>query len=264
MKLTDRIAVVTGAGDAVGAAIALGYANEGADLYLHDFEDKADGLETVAVAARETGRKVVTGIFDITHAGPAAAMAADVIENFGRADILVCATGERWAGHFLECSEEVWDRTVDRGLKAQFLANQQIGKEMARRGSGKIINLSAVAGNLGQSGEVPWGAAKGGTHAMSFAIAQSLGEYGVNVTVLSHGPREDNNFYTDDGTEERLRRLPFGRLAQPSDAVGPAIFLASDESGWITGSVLYADGGFVSAAATDVQHRVTEVPYRGD
>ena len=263
MRLEDKVAVITGASDIFGAAIALGYAKEGADLFLHDFDDKAEGLEKLVAEARETGRRVETGIYDITQMAPTVALAKDVMDKFGRADIMVCATGGGWHGLFFDCTEPEWNRAIDRGLKAQFLANQQIGKEMARVGKGKIINISSITGDLGSSGAIPWSAAKGGTQAMTYAIAQCLGEYGINVVALSRGARDDNPTYTEESIAERQRRLPLGRLGRISDVVGPAIFLASDESQWVTGSVLYVDGGYVSAAATDAEHRVTS-PYRGD
>ena len=262
MRLKDKVAVITGASDGFARAVAVAYAKEGAVLYLQDFPDKADGLDQSASAVAETGQRCVTGLYDITHAGDTQAMTSDVLDKFGHVDILVNAAAGGWHGQFFEATEADWDRAIDRGLKSYFLTCQQIGKEMARRGSGKIINISSIVGRLGSGGAIPWGSARGGVDAMTAAVAQCLGQYGITCVGLARGATESTP-YSAEARAERLRRLPFGRLGSEDDVIGPAIFLASDESGWITGSVIYADGGYVTAAATDAEHRATEVPYRG-
>ena len=263
MRLKDKVAVITGASDEFARAIAVGYAKEGAVLFLHEFEDRAGGLEKSVEAVRETGQQVVAGVYDITHAEPTAAMTRQVLDAYGHIDILVNTTAGGWHGRFFEATEANWDRAIDRGLKAYFLTCQSIGKEMARRASGKIINITSIVGRIGSGGAIPWGAARGGVDAMNSAIAQDLGQYGINVCGLARGASAFTP-YSEEAKAERLRRLPFGRLGKADDVVGPAIFLASDESEWVTGSVLYADGGYVTAAATDAEHRAVEVPYRGD
>jgi 3-oxoacyl-[acyl-carrier protein] reductase len=262
MRLKDKVAVICGAGDEFAGAIALGYAREGAKLYLQEFADAANRLERIAAEARALTPHVATGLWDIGHAGPTAAMTKAVLEAYGTVDILVNATSGGWHGRFFEAGEADWDKAIERGLKAYFLTCQAIGKEMARRGSGKIINITSIVGKLGSGGAIPWSAARGGVDAMTAAIAQSLGEYGVHCTALARGA-SDMTPYPAEARAERLRRLPFGRLGKAEDIVGPAIFLASGDSEWITGSVIYCDGGYVTAAATDAEHRAPEVPYRG-
>jgi NAD(P)-dependent dehydrogenase (short-subunit alcohol dehydrogenase family) len=262
MRLKDKVAVITGAGTEFGMAIALGYAREGALLYLHDFAENRDKLAKVADETGAPGGKVVTGLFDITSGEQTAAMTRDVLANFGRIDVLVNTTSGGWHGKFFDCSEAAWDKAIDRGLKAYFLTCQHIGKEMARRGKGKIINITSIVGLLGSGGAVPWGSARGGVNSLTSAVAQALGMYGVHCAALARGAT-DTTPYTPAAKAERLRRLPFGRLGREDDIVGPAIFLATPDSDWVTGSVLYCDGGYVTAAATDDEHRPTEVPYRG-
>ena len=263
MRLKDKVAVITGASEEFARAIAIGYAKEGAVLFLQDFEDRASGLEETVAAVRETGQKVVSGIYDITHAAPVDEMTKQIMSEFGHINVLVNTTAGGWHGRFFEAKEADWDRAIDRGLKAYFLTCQRIGKEMARRASGKIINMTSIVGRIGSAGAIPWGAARGGVDSMTSAIAQDLGQYGINCTALARGASEFTP-YSADAKAERLRRLPLGRLGRASDVVGPAIFLAADDSEWVTGSVIYADGGYVTAAATDAEHRAIEVPYRGD
>lgn len=267
MRLQDKAAVITGAAQGFGLAIAIGYANEGAELYLHEFEENSEKLEEVAEKVRiETGRRVETGIYDITQGDAVAAMTQDVLEKFGRIDILLNTTSGGWHGRIFECTEADWNKAIDRGLKAYFLTCQHIGKEMARRGEGRIINITSIVGRLGPGGAVPWAAARGGVDSMTAGFAQAFGEYGVHCKALARGAtdqRDLNHGYLKPGLAERLRKLPFGRLGTVQDLVGPAIFLASAESDWVTGSVLYADGGYTVVAAFDDEYRAAEVPYRG-
>lgn len=267
MRLKDKMIVITGAGQGFGLAIATGYAREGAVLYLHEFEDKRDSLEENARKVRElTGATVHTGIYDITTLEPTIAFTRDVMARMGRVDVLFNTTAGGWHGRIFECTEPEWDMAIDRGLKAYFLTCQQIGKEMARVGRGRIINLTSIVGRLGPGGGIPWAAARGGVDAMTAGIAQALGEYGVQCVALARGATEQRDLHhglTDKGRGERLRRMPLGRLGKVQDLVGPAIFLASDESEWVNATVVYADGGYTAVAAFDDEYRATEVPYRG-
>ena len=261
-RLKGKVAVITGASDSFARAIAVGYAREGAVSILQDFADKSDGLNKTAAAVKEAGGQTSTSTEDITTAAGAAALTKDALTRHGRVDILVNAAAGGWHGKFFDATESDWDKAVDRGLKSYFLTCQHIGKEMARKGSGKVINITSIVGRLGSAGAVPWGAARGGVDALTSAVAQALGQYGINVVALARGATESTP-YSAAAKAERLRRLPFGRLGDEKDVVGPAVFLATDEARWIHGSVVYCDGGYVTAAATDDEHRATEVPYRG-
>ncbi len=144
-----------------------------------------------------------------------------------------------------------------------FVTCQYIGKEMARRGTGRIINLTSIVGEFGFAGAGANSAGRGAVNAMTRSIAHALGPYGIRVNALSRGPASVREHPTKE-TDERLRRLPFGRLGIPEDVVGPAIFLATADSDWVTGIVLYADGGYTSNGVTEDRDLPREVPYRGD
>ena len=264
MRLDNKAAVITGAGTEFGKAIALGYAREGAKLYLHDFAENEARLARVAGQVAAAGGTVHTGLYDVTEGGAVAAMVKDALSKLGGAvDILVNTTSGGWHGKIFECREQDWDKALDRGLKAYFLTCQAFGKEMARRGEGgKIINITSIVGALGSGQAVPWGSARGGVNALTAAMAQALGPYGINCTALARGAT-DSTPYPEAAKNERLRRLPMGRLGREDDIVGPAIFLATPDSDWVTGSIVYCDGGYVTAAATDDEYRPTEFPYRG-
>ena len=260
MRLEGKVAVITDADGQFAQAIACGFAREGADLYLQFFpknhERMKDVLKTVKAAGGD-GRKVSTGVFDITDERAVVDMTKQAMTDFKRIDILVNTAADGAHGVFFDITEDQWDRCMAVGLKSYFLTVKHIGKEMARNASGKIINLSSVVGVLGSGGAVPWSAARGGVDGMTKAQAHALGLYGVNVNALARGhTRSDGSSApTNPGQHERLRRLPFGRLGLHNDVVGPAIFLATSDSDWVTGTVLYADGGYTVAATTDAEHR---------
>lgn len=263
MRLENKNAVITGAGTEFGKAIAVGYAQEGASLYLHDFAENEAKLAKVAEQVARTGRRVFTGLYDLTRGDQTAAMLKDVLAKLDAVDILVNTTQGGWHGKLFECPEEAWDKAIDRGLKAYFLTCQHFGREMARRGKrGKIINITSIVGALGSGQAVPWGSARGGVNSLTAAVAQALGPYGINCTALARGATNSTS-YSAAAKNERLRRLPFGRLGREDDIVGPAVFLATSDSDWVTGSIIYCDGGYVTAAATDDEYRPTEIPYRG-
>src|SRR3954454_568034 len=262
MRMADKVAVITMAGDEFGKAIALGFAREGADLYLNEWPDRRARLDPIASEATALGRRVVTGVHDLMRLAEVQAMTREVLDAFGRVDVLANCAASSVHGVLFDIGEADFERAMLVGPKSYFLTCQQIGKEMARRGSGKIINMTSIVGRIGSGGAIVWGADRGAIDAMTKALAHALGLYGVHVNALARGAA-DFAPYSPDEVEERLRRLPFGRLGTAEDVVGPAIFLATAEPDWVTGSILSADGGYTSAAATDDRHRPKEVPYRG-
>ncbi|MGA2394261.1 MAG: SDR family oxidoreductase [Candidatus Lustribacter sp.] len=261
-RLAGKTAIVTGATAQFGHGIARAYLQEGADVFLHDWPENRDKLARLQQELRELGRRVEIGTYAVDTTAGAEQLAADAVAALGKIDVLVNNTSGGGHGRFFELTETAFRRTLDRGLLAYFLCCQQVGKAMARRGYGKIINISSIVGVLGSGGAVGWGADRGGIDSMTAAVAQALGPYGINVVALARGAT-DSTPYTPEAAAERKLRLPFGRLGREDDVIGPAIFLATDEAAWITGTVVYCDGGYTTAAVTDAPDRVTETPYRG-
>lgn len=245
-----------------GHVIARAYVKEGADLFLHEWPENAGKLDELEADLAASGRRVEGGTYEINGDAGAAQLAADAMKAFGKIDILCNTTGAGGHGPFFEITEERFRHTLERGLLPTFFSCKHVGKEMARKGYGKIVNLSSIVGRLGSGGAVPWGADRGGIESMTAAIAQALGPYGINAVSLARGATETTP-YAKGAVDDRLSRLTFGRLGREEDIVGPAVFLATDEAAWITGSIVYCDGGYASAAATDAQDRPKEIPYRG-
>jgi 3-oxoacyl-[acyl-carrier protein] reductase len=262
LRLANKTAVITGGTSQFGHVIAKAYVNEGADVYLQEWPENKEQLDALVAELQTPGRRISGATYEVNTTAGATQLAADAMKAFGKIDILVNTTAGGGHGPFFEMKESAFRRTLDRGITSYFLVTQAVGKEMARKGYGKVINISSVVGRIGSGGAVGWGADRGGIDSMTAAIAQAIGPYGINVTALARGAT-DTTAYTQAAIDERKRRLPFGRLGKEEDIIGPAVFLATDDAGWITGSIIYADGGYVTAAATDEADRPTEVPYRG-
>jgi NAD(P)-dependent dehydrogenase (short-subunit alcohol dehydrogenase family) len=191
---------------------------------------------------------------DVTRKAEVEEMVRRTVAEYGRIDILFNGTGVSHNQQFLTFSEADFDHALAVGLKAFFLTSQAVGKQMAEQASGKIINLSSIVGRLGSGEAVAWCTTRSGVDAMTRALGQALGYYGVNVNALAHGGME-GMAYGEAEAAERRRRIPLGRLGYPEDLVGPAIFLASDDANFLVGETVYVDGGYTTAA-------VTEDPYR--
>lgn len=254
MRLEDKIAVVTGVGGRIGGGVALAYAREGAHIAAVD-EDK-DKAEAIALQVKELGRKVVALQVDVTDKAAVEDMVRRVTAEFGGIDILFNGTGTAHNQGFLTFKEEDFDHALAVGLKAFFLTCQAVGRQMAEQGrGGKIVNLSSIVGRLGSGEAAAWCTTRSGVDAMTRAIAQALGYYGVNVNSLVHGGMESIPYPHEVERAERRRRIPFGRLGKPEDLIGGAIFLASDESDFVAGESLYVDGGYTTAAVTEDGYR---------
>ena len=259
--------MITGASKGYGLAISMAYAEEGADLYLYDFEENATELKHVAQKVRDAvpGRRVATGTFDIVHAEAVKEMVKDILGHYERIDVLLNTTACGWHGKFFECTEAEFGMAIDRGLKAYFLTCQHIGKEMARRCEGKIINITSIVGRLGPGGAVPWAIARSGVDSLIAAAAQALGQYGIRCAELARGNTAAPDLTSglaDKSRDDRLSRMAIPRLGTIEDLIGPAVFLASAESDWVTGTILYADGGYSTGAAFDDKYRAEEISYR--
>jgi NAD(P)-dependent dehydrogenase (short-subunit alcohol dehydrogenase family) len=253
MRLENKIAIVTGVGGANGRAIALGYAREGADLAVVD-EDQAKA-DAVAKEVQALGRRALALQVDVTKKAQVVEMADKVVAEFGRIDILFNGTGVAHNQQFLTFSEADFDHALDVGLKAFFLTSQAVGKKMAENTSGKIINLTSIVARLGSGEAVAWCTTRSGVDAMTRALGQALGYYGVNCNALAHGGVEGGANYEPADMAERRRRIPLGRLGYPEDLVGPAIFLASDDANFLVGETIFVDGGYTTAAVTEDQFR---------
>ena len=244
-RLTDKVAIVTGAGKGLGKAFCFGLAEEGARVVMavHRLDEEA------AQAAKDIEARGGYALeVDVTREEDTNQMADAAVKKFGRIDILVNnAAMIRGITRkpFMEIPVAEWDKLMTVNLKGVFLCCRAVFPQMKRKGKGKIINLTSETAFTGSRHMVHYVTSKGGIISFTRALAREVGQYGICVNAVAPGFTETRASRTviDDITKYDVSLTPLGRLEQPEDLVGAIIFLASDESDFITGQTLVVDGG---------------------
>jgi len=247
MRLKDKVALVTGSSRGVGKAVALAYAKEGAKVVVN-YTSNEKAAKDVVKAIESMGSEAIFVRADVAQKADAAALVKAGIDAYGRLDILVNNAGFGRPAMMLKMEEEQWDQVVDIHLKGAFLCSQMAGRQMKEQNSGKIINVSSVAGLVGTVGQINYSAAKGGILSMSKSIARELARYNVCCNVISLGivaTDMTEKIRSDEKLKEiYMNRILLKRFAEPDDISPAFVFLASDESNYITGQLLCVDGGY--------------------
>jgi len=248
-SLEDHVAVVTGAGQGLGRAIALGMAAHGAHIAAVDIQQ--DAAQSVAQAIAALGRKAVPFTCDVSDEAQVAALAEQVADEFGSIDALVNSAGIMLRHPIEDFPVQEWKRTLDVNLLGVFLCARAIGPIMLKRGKGSVINMASVAAFLGRGNDTSaYLTSKAGVVSLTRHLAVLWASRGVRVNAIA--PAQIDTPLLDDlrsqpgALEERVARIPMGRLGQPHELVGPAIFLASDASSFVTGHILAVDGGLLA------------------
>ncbi|MEO3787323.1 SDR family NAD(P)-dependent oxidoreductase [Actinocorallia sp. B10E7] len=245
--LTGRIALVTGGSRGIGAACAVRLAEAGADVAV--LGRSLPDLEEVADQVRETGRRGLAVTCDVTRAEQIEAACTRIEDELGSVDILVNnAGGPRFQAALLDVRTDGWQKVFDLNLTSTLLFCQRLGRGMAERGSGSIINVSSIAVHAPWPAIAPYGAAKAGMRHLTQALACELGPAGVRVNAVSPAwiDTDINTAYTRDPalSEAALDLVPLDRWGHPDDVAHAVVFLAGPYSGFITGTDLPIDGGF--------------------
>ncbi|MFQ5521218.1 MAG: SDR family NAD(P)-dependent oxidoreductase [Candidatus Methylomirabilia bacterium] len=247
--LTGKVALVTGASRGIGRGLALALAEAGAEVACA--ARTATGVAEIAGAIAALGRRAVAVTADVTNAGDVERMVGEVGGEFGRLDILVNNAGAVFGKAVEKVSPAEWRALLDVDLTGAFLCAQAAGRQMIAQRSGRIINVGSIFGELGTRGFAPYAAAKAGLHALTRSLAYEWARYGVTVNCIAPGyVRTDFNrpALADPKTRERiLSRIPLGRIAEPEELGPLAVYLASDASAFMTGQVIFFDGGQVMA-----------------
>jgi NAD(P)-dependent dehydrogenase (short-subunit alcohol dehydrogenase family) len=242
--LTGKCALVTGAGKGLGRTIALALASAGADIAVVS-RTRSD-LEEAADEIRRRSRRAVVVVADVTDETSIAAMTRKAIEGLGRIDILVNNAGIEGLGAVVEMEESLWDRVMAVNLRAPMLCCKHIGPHMIARGSGKVINVASVMATAVSRYMSPYAASKAGLVQLTRTLALEWMRHNVQVNALCPGyfltPMNEEFFATDTG-KRLIASLPSGRLGDPQELEGAAVFLASDAASFVTGTTLYVDGG---------------------
>ena len=248
MKLKGKVAIVTGGAAGIGRGIVEAFAREGARVAIAD-RDLAKARETES-QVRSSGGEAAAFEVDVADSASVARMVAAVVSQYGRLDILVNNAGIRFVKPFLEYSEDEWRKTLDVNLTGPFLCCRAAVPHMIKGGKGKIVNVASVAGEFGRPHRIGYCASKGGAIAFTKALAVDMSGKNICVNALSPALIDTplNATYATDDTLADVwgKELLVRRWGKPEDVAAAALFLASDDSDFVTGSVLTVDGGWTA------------------
>ncbi len=248
-RLDGKVALITGAGGGIGSHTARRFAAEGASVVVNDISESS--AQSVVREIRELGGNAIANTADVTSAAAVQTMFGECVASFGGLDVLVNnAFGKFDDTTITDLDEDSWDRTIDACLKGPFLCTKYAIPEMRRHGAGSIISISSVNA-LRTVGDTAYTAAKGGLIAMMRLVAGEYGGSNVRSNVICPGTIATHASMSHwekfpAGFEQLKKMYPLGRIGEPDDVANCALFLASDESRWITGTVQVVDGGLMA------------------
>jgi 3-oxoacyl-[acyl-carrier protein] reductase len=244
-QLANQIAVVTGAGRGIGRAIALKFANEGADVAV--VSRTQENSEKVANEIRALGRKAWAHAVDVADSAAVSAAAEKILAEASKVDILVNNAGVTRDGLLMRMSDADWDSVLNTNLRGAFLVTKAFSRAMLKARTGRIINISSVIGLIGNAGQSNYAASKAGLIGFTQSCAREFAGRGITVNAIAPG------FIETDMTAELnealraeiLKKIPLGTLGQSDDIAAAALYLAGVSGRYVTGQVLTVDGGMV-------------------
>jgi glucose 1-dehydrogenase len=252
MKLANRVAIVTGAAQGIGAAGAAALAEAGARVVLADLNEVGAGAACKDIAA--AGGTAIFKRADVSQRADCEALVQDAVTHFGQLDVLINNAGIVHAADFLELAEEDFDRVLRVNLKGAFLCAQAAARQMVQQGRradgmrGVIVNMSSVNAVLAIANQIPYTVSKGGLNQLTKVTALALAPHGIRCVAIGPGSIATELLKTAVLSSEAARnrilsRTPLGRLGEPEEIARVAVFLASDDASYLTGTTLYPDGG---------------------
>ena len=248
--LTDKVAVVTGASRGLGQYFGRALARAGANLVITS--RNLTSLKAFQSEIEHLGRKALPVELDVTDYDSIQAMVEEAYEHYGKIDILVNNAGCNIRKPSLEITWDDWNTVLQTNLRGTFFVAQAVASKMIPRKYGRIINIGSVTSVFGYAGLAPYCASRGGTKQLTMSLADEWGEYGLTVNTLAPGWfKTDQNkvLYDNQKWMNYLKdRIPLNRPGQPHDLDGAVVFLASEESEYITGQVLLVDGGITTGS----------------
>lgn len=243
--LHDRVAIVTGASQGIGRAIAVELAKVGAHVAV--CSRRKDALEPVADLVRAEGRRALALSCDVGDTRQVDAAVARTVDEFGRIDVLVNNAGYRIRAPLEDLPRSEWDAMIATNLTGVFLFSQAVGRVMIRQGAGRIVNVTSVAGRSGSRGMAAYAAAKAGAAVLTQSLGAEWAKYGITVNAVAPGPTETEGvlevWKTPAMIASAAREVPLQRLARPEEIAWAVIFAASDQASFMTGETIYVSGG---------------------
>lgn len=260
MRLENTVAIVTGGGKGIGAAICAGFSREGASVVVADIDLAA--AQEVAESLKQTGGSASFVEVDVADAKSTARMAESVLEEYGRIDVLVNNAGARIIKGLMQHTLDDWERMIRINLTGPFLCAQAVLPHMVERGSGKIVNLASIASFMGRPNRCAYVAAKTGVLGLTRAMAADLAGKNVRVNAIAPGmiasPFNQSFAEASDTGPAWAEENLIGRWGQPEDIVGAAVFLASDDSSFVTGAEIKVEGGWLGARSRSGEKPIWE------
>lgn len=242
--LPDKTALVTGASRGIGRAVAKMLAAQGAYVYVNYLGSEQAAQETVSEIVRGGGNAeaIQCNVADFKQCGD---MIAAIMKKSGRLDILVNNAGITRDGLLMKMSEEDFDQVMDINLKGTFHTIRHASRFMLKQRSGKIVNITSVSGVLGNAGQANYSASKAGVIGLTKSAARELASRGICVNAVAPGyvKTDMTSVLSEQVKEQMLAQIPLGRAALPEEIAGVVLFLASEQSAYMTGQVLHVDGG---------------------
>src|SRR5574342_71764 len=243
-SLENKVALVTGGSRGIGRAVALELAARGAAVVVN-YNKSPEAAEEVVKKVQEAGGKAAAFQADVSDLKQAEAMVKSTVDRFGNLSILVNNAGITRDTLIMMMSEADWDTVIDTNLKSTFNCSKAAVKHMMRKRYGRIINMSSVAGQMGNAGQTNYSASKGGQIAFTKALAREVASRNITVNAIAPGfvDTEILDAMSPETLEAALKMVPLGRKGKPEEIAYAAAFLASDQAAFITGQVLGVDGG---------------------
>lgn len=246
--MTDKVVLITGGRRGMGKALALAFAEAGANVAVGDCADENGELEIVADEIRKLGQRALAVKVDVSCKADVESMVKKTTAELGNIDVLINNAGIIIWGSLFEAEESAWDKVIDINLKGPYLCSQAVGRLMVERKKGVIVNIASTAGLRPALNRTAYAVSKAGLIMLTRVFARELGSYSIRVNAIAPGivetlMTEDMRRTIGSADEIAMTNAPLGRIGETDDIIGAALFLASDAAGWITGHTIVIDGG---------------------